>query len=156
MFQDGGFLLFRRATLADVPVYARLRRELWNDDTLADHEQQIIDLLQKPETQSLILLAFSTNAACCGFAEASMRYDYVNGCTSSPVAFLEGIYVVPAERQRGVARGLVEQITHWARQNGCTELASDAELTNTDSLAMHRALGFDETERVIFFSKGLI
>lgn len=85
-----------------------------------------------------------------------MRQDYVNGCASSPVAFLEGIYVTPAERGHGVARGLVEQVALWARRYSSTELAPDAELANTDSYTMHRALGFYETERVVFFCKNLI
>ncbi|EBL5154416.1 GNAT family N-acetyltransferase [Salmonella enterica subsp. enterica serovar Dublin] len=42
-----------------------------------------------------------------GFADASIRHDYVNGCDSSPVAFLEGIFVLPSFRQRGVAKQLI-------------------------------------------------
>lgn len=106
-------------------------------------------------TQNLSLLAISAQGACIGFAEAAMRHDYVNGCASLPVAFLEGIYVTPAARRRSVVRGLVEHVALWARQHGSTELASDAELANTASHAMHRALGFDETERVVFFRKNL-
>lgn len=38
---------------------------------------------------------------------------------------------------------------------GCGELASDAPLENAASHAMHHALGFVETERVVFFKKAL-
>jgi len=43
----------------------------------------------------------------------------------------------------------------WARERGCSELASDALLDNAASRAMHRALGFEETERAVFFRKSL-
>ena len=44
-------------------------------------------------------------------------------------------------------------IVAWAQAQGCDELASDALLDNETSQAMHRALGFEETERVVFFRK---
>jgi aminoglycoside 6'-N-acetyltransferase I len=90
-----------------------------------------------------------------GLAEAALRSDYVNGTHSSPVAFLEGIYVHPDARRRGVAAKLVEAVGRWARECGCSELASDALLENEASHALHRALGFEETERVVFFRKPL-
>jgi aminoglycoside 6'-N-acetyltransferase I len=90
-----------------------------------------------------------------GLAEAALRSDYVNGTETSPVAFLEGLYVVPAERGKGIARSLVRETMRWARERGCAELASDALLDNTTSHAVHRALGFQETERVVFFRRRL-
>ena len=38
---------------------------------------------------------------------------------------------------------------------GCQELASNARLENTDSHEFHRAAGFAETERVVFFLRKL-
>ena len=86
-----------------------------------------------------------------GFAEASIRRDHVNGCDTSPVGFLEGIYVVEGARRQGVARQLVAAVADWSRQQGCSELGSDAALDNHSSHRMHEALGFSETERVVFF-----
>ena len=88
-----------------------------------------------------------------GLAEASLRHDYVNGTTSSPVGFLEAWYVAPAWRGRGVGRALLRAVEGWTRALGCTELASDALLDNTASHAAHRACGFVETERVVYFRK---
>ncbi|MFV0922809.1 aminoglycoside 6'-N-acetyltransferase [Sphingomonas parapaucimobilis] len=86
-----------------------------------------------------------------GFAEAAVRHDYVNGCDTSPVLFLEGLFVDPGHRRQGVAGALVAAVADWGRAQGCLEFASDAELENVDSHAMHRALGFVETERVVYF-----
>jgi aminoglycoside 6'-N-acetyltransferase I len=71
------------------------------------------------------------------------------------VAFLEGVYVLPANRGQGIARQLVAGVQEWAEERGCTELASDALLNNHGSHAMHKALGFAETERVVYYSKPL-
>lgn len=87
------------------------------------------------------------------WVEVALRSDYVNGTDSSPVGFLEGLYVDPAFRKQGIAAMLVYTAEQWVREQGCTEMASDALLENTDSHAMHRALGFEETERVVYFRK---
>jgi aminoglycoside 6'-N-acetyltransferase I len=100
-------------------------------------------------------VAYSASREAIGLAEASIRSDYVNGTQSSPVAVLEGLYVVPAARRSGVAASLVREVCEWARARNCTELASDALLDNAASHAVHRALGFGETERVVFFRRRL-
>jgi aminoglycoside 6'-N-acetyltransferase I len=99
--------------------------------------------------------AFSHDAFV-GFAEATLRNDYVNGCATSPVAFLEGIYVDPDWRKRGIARRLCAAVETWARDCQCRELASDALLDNEASHRMHLALQFEETERVVYFRKELL
>jgi len=93
------------------------------------------------------------DGAAAGFAEVSVRHDYVNGCGESPVAILEGIFVVPAYRRRGAARALLAAVEGWARTARLAALASDAPVENTASQAMHSALGFTETERVVFYRK---
>ncbi len=139
----------------DLPLWVALRRELWPDASEAEHADEARRLMASPDYR--VLLAFD-GAAPAGFAEAALRRDYVNGCDSSPaqpVAFLEGVYVRAPYRRRGVARALIDQIARWARTRGVVELASDALLDNRDSHAMHRALGFAETERIVFFRRRL-
>jgi aminoglycoside 6'-N-acetyltransferase I len=108
----------------------------------------------KPERYAQFV-AYSESNAAVGFVEAAIRTDHVNGTESSPVAFLEGLYVVPEARQQRVARALVGTVERWALDVGCRELASDALLENHVSHVVHRALGFDETEHVVFFRKPL-
>lgn len=52
-----------------------------------------------------------------------------------------------------LARALVAEVEQWAREQGCSELASDAALWNAAAQAVHRALGFEETERVVYFRR---
>src|SRR5262249_22755976 len=129
-----------------------LRFALWPGEDLELMAREAPALLTKPDM--LVLVAREAGSVI-GFAEASVRRDYVNGCETSPVAFLEGIYVTPAHRHRGVARALVAAIESWAKAQGLGELASDALLDNARSHAMHQALGFSETERVVYFRKVL-
>lgn len=101
------------------------------------------------------LVAYSNSRWPTGFVEASVRADCVNGTESSPVAFLEGLYVVSEARRMGIATALVAAVCRWAQSVGCRELASDALLENQVSHTVHQALGFEETERVVFFRKAL-
>jgi aminoglycoside 6'-N-acetyltransferase I len=58
-------------------------------------------------------------------------------------------------RRRGIARALVAAAAEWAQSRGCREFGSDALLENEVSHAVHRRLGFQESERVVFFRKEL-
>ena len=89
-----------------------------------------------------------------GFAELSRR-AYAEGCDTSPVAFLEGWYVLPEYRQQGVGRALVRAAESWGRARGCEEFGSDALADNTVSAAAHLALGFEEVEVIRTFRKAL-
>jgi aminoglycoside 6'-N-acetyltransferase I len=102
-----------------------------------------------------VRLAFAPDGSAVGFVEASKRVDYVNGTNSSPVVFLEGPYVEPAARRKGVARALVGEVERWALAKRCSELASDSPLENVAAHAAHRALGFAETERVVYFRRAV-
>ncbi|WP_447728977.1 aminoglycoside 6'-N-acetyltransferase [Sphingomonas koreensis] len=137
-------------------AWASLRAALWPDGSGEEHAADIVEFIAEMAQgrAQVCFLAVRGNEAV-GFAEASVRQDYVNGCETSPVAFLEGIYVAPSSRRAGVAGKLLEAVEAWGRVSGCSELGSDAELTNFESHAFHHSLGFDETERVVFFRKAI-
>lgn len=90
-----------------------------------------------------------------GFAQCQLRRDYVEGTDSSPVGYLEGIFVREEYRRRGLARQLLAACEGWARAQGCREFASDCELHNLDSLRFHLGIGFTEANRIICFTKKL-
>ena len=90
-----------------------------------------------------------------GFAQCKLRYDYVEGAETSPVGYLEGIYVKEEYRKRGYAKELLAACEQWAKEQGCSEFASDCELDNRDSLAFHLKNGFMEANRIICFKKVL-
>ncbi|MDS7597707.1 aminoglycoside 6'-N-acetyltransferase [Agrobacterium tumefaciens] len=137
---------------ASLDDWSLLRSRLWSDASPAEHKAELLNFSDKQAG----FIAYDADGASIGFAEVSLREDYVNGCDTSPVAFLEGIYVKESFRRRGVAAALVAEVTRWAIGKGVTELASDADISNVQSHHMHEAMGFEETERVVYFRKSLI
>jgi len=131
-----------------------LRMALWPDGSCAEHEEEMAEFVANPERYGQFM-ASADDGTPLGLAEVSVRTDYVNGTETSPVAFLEGLYVEPAARRQGVARALLLSVKVWAEARGCTELASDAQVENTLSHTVHAQLGFTETERVVYFRMAL-
>ena len=141
----------RRATPSDNAILAELASCMWSAtaDELVD---EFTLLTSSPE--ATCFLAFDGENPV-GFAQCPLRHDYVEGCETSPVGFLEGVYVDDAHRRSGVARALLSACENWAKSVGCTEFASDCEIDNLDSLAWHMKNGFDEMGRTIWFAKKL-
>ena len=98
--------------------------------------------------------AAETNGRVVGFLELDFR-KYAPGCRSSPVAFIEGWHVEAAHQRKGIGRALIEAAEARATAMGHAEIASDSELDNADGIAAHRALGFEEIERVACFRRSL-
>jgi aminoglycoside 6'-N-acetyltransferase I len=143
-----------RCSTLDQPGWLEFRRALWPDAGADDHRGYMALALAQPE-RFLHLMMYDAQRRPVGFIEGSIRSDYVNGTESSPVGFVEGVYVTPAWRRKGVARQLYAAIGDWAKARGCRELASDALIDNQTSQRAHSALGFKETERVVYFTKKL-
>ncbi|WFR59576.1 GNAT family N-acetyltransferase [Anaerocolumna sp. AGMB13025] len=68
---------------------------------------------------------------------------------------MEGVFVKDEYRNRGIGKNLVLQCEIWAKKKGCSEFASDCELSNSESLNFHLHLGFQEANRIICFKKSV-
>ncbi|TGY37267.1 aminoglycoside 6'-N-acetyltransferase [Stenotrophomonas maltophilia] len=143
--------VIRQAVPADAAAWARLRLGLWPD---ADDTVDAL-ALSLADTDGAVLLACTADGEAIGFAEVRLRRDYVNGTDSSPVGFLEGWYVQPGWQGQGTGRTLLDAAAAWTRAAGCSELASDSALDAVAAHAAHRACGFEETERVVYFRMAL-
>jgi aminoglycoside 6'-N-acetyltransferase I len=133
----------------DPAPWLAMRAQLWPDTPVQEHAREADALLIDPAKYG-VALAMQDGAAV-GFIELAVRTDYVNGCDTSPVAFIEGLWTAPAARGAGVGRALVDYALQWARLRKLQELASDTPLENTASQQAHQALGFEETERVVYY-----
>lgn len=89
------------------------------------------------------------------FMNLSIRSDYVNGTDTTPVVFVEAIYVLPEYRKQGIARAFISFAEKFTKENGFTQLASDCLIENTASEKFHKSCGFEEKERVICLVKNV-
>ena len=149
---DNEALRIERAETGDLHILASLGVLLWPGHREDELTQEFALLMA--ENKAAFFLARAGELAV-GFAQCALRHDYVEGTCSSPVGYLEGIYVLEERRRKGIAVGLLSACEAWARQQGCREFASDCEIDNTQSLRFHLAAGFDEVNRIICFTKKL-
>ena len=145
-------MLIRKASPADSLLLAQLACRLWPHHTPAELEPEFNALVVSPE--AACFLAFDMDEAI-GFAQCQLRHDYVEGTQTSPVGYLEGIFVWPEFRHRGLAKQLLGACESWAKEKGCMEFASDCELGNDASLNFHLSMGFTEVNRIVCFTKTL-
>jgi len=141
----------RSITPADRDEWLRMRRALWGGD---DHAREIDAWFANPPAGTAVFVAQRNEGKLAGFLEVRIR-SHADGCESSPVAYIEGWYVDPDCRRRGIGRQLVEAAEQWARQHHLTEIASDCLIDNDISHHAHQALGYAEVDRVIQFRKRL-
>ena len=144
--------MIQKASVSDAAAAAELALKLWPGHTPEELREEFSGLLARED--AAVLLAFWDGAAV-GFAQCQLRRDYVEGTESSPVGYLEGIYVDEAFRGKGIARDLLSGCENWARSCGCREFASDCELDNHTSFRFHLRSGFREANRIICFVKPL-
>ncbi|MEX2304081.1 MAG: aminoglycoside 6'-N-acetyltransferase [Bryobacterales bacterium] len=138
----------------NAPDWERMREALW-PSAPGEHASEIEAYFEGNSRDPLLaLMGFNDAGHAVGFAELSIR-SYAEGCRSDRVAYLEGWFVEELARRKGVGSALVKASEAWAREQGCTEFASDTELDNSTSAEAHKSLGFEEVERVICFRKTL-
>jgi len=126
--------------------------EMWPDESKEDHQVYVNDVLQK-DNQHAILSKRNTDYT--GFIYLSLRSDFVPGATAYPVAYIEGIFIRPPYRKKGLATQLVQLGEKWGREHGSRQLASDVEISNVISQDFHQAMGFEEEDRVITYIKDI-
>lgn len=144
--------MLRKAELKDSNALAKLALLLWPNHTFEKLHADIEPLLTNPNAAFFL---YYVGELPVGFAQYQLRHDYVEGTESSPVGYLEGVFVLECHRKRGIAAQLLTQCERWAAEQGCAEFASDCELDNAESYAFHLKCGFREANRVICFSKKL-
>ena len=142
----------RRATPEDKPEWVRMRQGLWPDAPLEYLNFDLDELLANSDAG--IFVASDSQGRLIGFIEAGLR-DHGEGCETSPVGYIEAWYVDPHVRGQKLGRDLVHTAEQWAREKGCTEMASDTWLENEASIAAHLKLGYYEIERLVHFVKHL-
>lgn len=141
-----------RADTTEARQLSALVKKIWPEHSLEELAGIIINYIN---SENSAVFAEIVKGEYAGVALCCLRHDYVEGCETSPVGYLEGVSVQEEYRQQGIAGKLVGECEQWAKEKGCTEFASDCELTNTASLNFHLGIGFQEENRIICFKKKL-
>ena len=144
--------MIKKATLNDSLELAKLAINIFENNTV---EELKIEFYENLNNKNIIFFIKFVENNPIGFAQCNIRHDYVEGTMTSPVGYLEGIYIKDEYRNKGFAKELILECEKWAKEKGCQEFASDCELTNISSLKFHLAIGFEETNRIICFKKNI-
>ena len=143
-------MIIRIATSQDLDRLFPLVKNVWSSvSSSLDLYLQFSDM--DKETSAFIIAENDDEAV--GFASVGLRFEYVEGTKTLPVAYLEGISVKEEHMGKGIAREMIKFCEDWARERNCTEFASDCNIENTQSMDFHKALGFNEVSRNIHFVK---
>ncbi len=147
----------KNLTIAEVcelslKAWVKLMHELWPDHQVTSLEIEAHKILKSKKETAFLL---SIDEKFVGFINVSIRTDYVPGATHSPVGYIEGIYIKPKLRHRGMAKKLVEHATQWFLTNGCKEIGSDSEIENVVSQGWHEAMGFAQSKQLVHYIKTL-
>ena len=140
------------AEVNDLGVLAGLAALLWQNHSAEDLFHEFSKIMSKGESQ--FFLKYEKDMPV-GFAQCQLRHDYVEGTETTPVGYLEGIFVKEGYRNKGYAKELLAECEAWAKRNGCHEFASDCEIDNIGSFRFHKAMNFAEVNRIICFTKRL-
>ncbi len=144
-------IVIREIHKSDSDMWLGMYRQLWPDNSDEALLAEINRIFKSSKRSAYVA---ETDKTPIGFAEYALR-DYANGCHSQPVPFLEGIWIDPDYRGHGIAKALVQYLEQKARMAGFTEFGSDVDLNNYPSQLMHERLGFEQTEKVIYYRKVL-
>lgn len=142
--------LIKRATEIDAPALAKLAIQMWSSHTLSELASDFAEIIGN---ENAVCFMKYVEGKPIGFVQCQLRYDYVEGTETSPVAYLEGIFIQEEYRHKGFAKELLQKCEKWANDKKCSEFASDCELNHIDRF--HLAMGFDEVNRIICFGKEL-
>ena len=139
---------FSKIKLEDFPAWKQMRIELYSalDNDYHNEEMETIN----SSDQWYCRLIKNDADEVMGIIEISYR-NIVDGCISSPVPYIEGLYLYPQYRRNGYGTEILKMIVTWCKKQGYTELATDAQIINTKAHKFYLSSGFEETDRVVEF-----
>ncbi|HLA87321.1 MAG TPA: aminoglycoside 6'-N-acetyltransferase [Anaerolineales bacterium] len=144
-------IVIRRITKGDSHEWFKMRKGIWPDAPDEYLNFDMVDILASDQDAVFFALVDGKPV---GMLEARLR-EYGEGCETGPVGYIEGWFVYPEIRGKGVAGALSQAAEDWARGKGCTEMASDTWLDNEAGIRAHLKLGYIEAERLVHFVKQL-
>jgi len=145
-------LVVRAYQGCDWAEWLRMSRALFPGASVEDDECEMRASLTRDDAE--VFVAVRPDGLLAGYVEVDTR-SYADGCSTTPVGYIEAWYVDPDLRHMGIGRQLLAAAEGWARARGYREMASDALLENDLSHRAHRRAGYSEVDRVVQYRKDL-
>jgi GNAT superfamily N-acetyltransferase len=158
----GESFTIRRAELADVPIIARHRAEMFRDmgeladdayRSLVEATQQLVSRMIPAGEYVAWLAAPAGRAEVVAGAGVQLRTLLPRpivgraGIRQGPEAIVLNVYTEPAWRRKGAARALMEQVIRWARERRVGRLVLHA---SAGGRPLYEQLGFESTNEMRF------
>ena len=144
-------MIIRAITHGDVERWLQMRRILWPDSAENILQQEMTVIFDNAKNNQVYVCEVESHDIV-AFIEISLRIR-VKGCKSSPIAYIEGLYVEPNYRLQGIAKALTAEAENWARRSSCAELAADIAVDNALDQKIQHQLGFDEVKKTVIYCK---
>ncbi|MBX4200802.1 GNAT family N-acetyltransferase [Candidatus Parcubacteria bacterium] len=140
-----------KVTKNDFSDWVNLGVSLWPNHSRIELEEEFRDILHSDNEGAFVYKDESGRVI--AFLNFAIRRDYVEGASTNPVGYIEGIYVKDEYRKRGIAKKLIEKTEEWFVQQGISEIGSDVEADNLLSQEFHKSIGFKEGKTLIHYLK---
>ena len=136
----------------DADDIASLLVERTPDMSIAETAARVRHELRKKSSRFL-LGRHAGAPVCC--AQISFRHEYVEGTSSSPVAYVESLIVGDRYRGKGCSSITIRACERYALACGCSEIATDCIYDDLDSRQFLNGVGFTEANTITCFVKSL-
>lgn len=150
---DLGTMRIRRYESDDWDEWRRMSHALAPSEPIDEVERGMRNCLARDDA-AVFVLDREAGGALAGYVEVGAR-SHADACVTSPVGYVEALYVDPDVRRNGHGAALLAAAEDWARARGYREMASDAVLENFPSHEAHRKSGYLEVGRVVQYRKEL-
>lgn len=98
--------MVRKAEKQDLEILANLAVQMWDSHSVRELITEFSEIMEKGNSQFFLKYE---NDIPIGFAQCQLRYDYVEGTKTSPVGYLEGIFIKEGYRNKGYAKELLAE-----------------------------------------------
>ena len=98
--------MVRKAEKQDLEILANLAVQMWDSHSVRELIVEFSEIMEKGNSQFFLKYE---NDIPIGFAQCQLRYDYVEGTKTSPVGYLEGIFIKEGYRNKGYVKELLAE-----------------------------------------------
>ena len=139
--------MIRQAEKEDSRVLAEMAVCMWDSHTAAELEMEFARTIE--EGREVFFIQYQDQTPV-GFAQCSMRSDYVEGTESSPVGYLEGIFVKEDHRGKGYAGECLDYARQIAEKENCYKMMLLTGSKDPETFHFYEKAGYNSSDKTAF------